>query len=225
MFAKQVLDNYLTESQYEVLGQVVSTGYSACDKWVGSSIALSEFGPGMEHRSYLLNLFVSFALVEAASNHEWLRYEIHPNAARNRQHIRAFIGSLAFTLHYAGRKAERRFARKAVNRALLADRNGDLFSQELFSPDVPLNSSDPAYCQLIHGGWQKPLVSILAIPNRDQVTHTLKPHLLVLPEPKVVATEAILENIGNFKLRTNRDDQDEIEQAFRDISKRASEAG
>lgn len=199
--AKLILDNYITEEGYDVLGQAISSGYLACDSFISDSPALSGYYPGMTHRGHLLNIFCMHALDQAAARTKLFYGGVAPNAARNHFHARFQFGLLTITSHFSGRRADRQ-ARKAVNLALLAAANGDLFENEAKQPDVvPDSFADPLWCRLYHGGWTKPLAAVLVIPNRDQTESKLS-LALRLPEPSVTEAEAVTE-MFKMSVKTN----------------------
>lgn len=206
MNTRSVIGRWLDPQDYAVLGQAVANGYAACDKIMRSTPALSQFAPGIEHRSYLNPIFVQYSLMVAAGMQPHWTFAIRPNDARNCVHLRLFIkATCAITAHFMGRTEPRAAARAAVNRAVLASVNGDLFD------DCGLpEESTHLYCHLLHAGNDKPTMAVLAIPVENQQNYYGDSVSLVLPPPLSAPVEQIADELF-FKLRKlGNDDAEEV---------------
>ena len=206
MDTRSVIDRWLGPEDYVLLGQAVANGYAACDKIMRSTPALSQFAPGVEHRSYLNPIFVQYSLMVAAGMQPHWTFAIRPNDARNCLHLRLFIkATCAITAHFLGRTEPRAAARVAVNRAVLASVNGDLFD------DCGLpEESTHIYCHLLHAGNDKPSMAVLAIPVENQQNYYGDSVSLVLPPPLSAPVERIADELF-FKLRKlGNDDAEEV---------------
>lgn len=181
--------NGFTDKHYEGLGRAVAVGYKTVQKLIGETPMLSSFGPGIANAGNLRNLAVEFALQSVAADSKLFYTELAWNAARNHMHLRMRCGGAVLTSHYCGKRGDSAI-RKAVVRGELAARNGDLFAEEANIPDID-HLSNSTYLQLAHSGDLKPQNAMLIIPNRDQITHTLPPLILDIPEPDGHGVEQI----------------------------------
>jgi len=194
MNAKDILNRWLAEDDYGLLGQAVVDGYSACDEFMSKNIVFSEFALGREHRSHLLRVFVDHALNNVPLKNKSFKQELSSNKARNCWHIRLHKDGLVITSHFMGKRKFRKMARPAVNREILADMNGDLFAGESDQLDVCVESG-AAYCNLLHGGRKSPDLSMLVIPNRDQARTIGASCHLPRPSPQRAKSEEITDTV------------------------------
>ena len=186
MDAKPILDNWLSEQDYQRLGQAVADGYQACDQLMSDNTIFTHFGVGMDHRSHLIRLYVEYFLNNIPNDSAGFFSEIKPNSIKNCWHVRLYKQGLTLTSHFMGRHNYRSSARPAINRAIMAGQNEDLFADEANTIDIS-DDNQRAYCHIIHGGSGKPEYSILAIPNRDQKSYdaTCKLHCPIPHLPKI----------------------------------------
>lgn len=193
MDAKPILDRWLDGDDYQALGQAVVNAYHGCDQVMASNLVFSEFVVGREHRSYLLGIFVQYAINNISETRPDFFQELKPNSARNCWHVRLNKNGLLLTAHFMGKKDFRKMARPAMNRALLAGRNGDLFASEASTLDI-CDEKGFAYCHLLHGGKYEPELSMLAIPSYDQTTIGASCPL-PLPAPETAKSEEIADSV------------------------------
>lgn len=207
MTVKALLAGRLSEEDEYLIAKGVSTGYQACHRFMQECMALGSFYPGMTHRGYLLGIFAQFGLDQVAAQSQKFFSSVKPNQIRNHFHSHfEFPSRLHLTAIYTGKKADRR-GRKAVYRGLLAQANGPgLFSELENQAPAPSDLNDPIYAQILHGGWEKPIAIVLAIPNPDQRTYSLLPHALPLITPDAAAAEQVSETI-KFAIRSSDDEQ------------------
>jgi hypothetical protein len=198
--AKPILNQWLLEDDYVLFGQTLANAYLACDNLMRSSIVLSNFAPGIEHRSDLLGIFVQHALSKVPELAQGFASSLDLNAARNCCHLRLYKQrGFVLTAHFVGTTNFRSVARKAENRAILASANYDLFENEAIRPDVSDDLSH-VYCHLLHGGTVKAAHGTLAIPRRDQEGYVASTPLAI-PSPQRAQTEEIKEEMA-FKILT-----------------------
>lgn len=195
MIQKRLKQHGFTEEHYEALGRAVAVGYKTVQKLISETPMLSQFGPGIANAGNLRNIAVEFALQSLAADSKLFYTEMGWNAARNHLHLRVSFGGVVLTSHYCGKRGDSAI-RKAVVRGELAMRNGDLFADEAGIPDIDHLSSS-TYIQLAHSGDLKPRDAMLMIPNRDQVTFTLPPLILDIPEPDDQKVEQIENQVKN----------------------------
>lgn len=161
----------------------------------------------MTQRAHLINAFVQHQLWQFANQANGFTYEFKLNEAKNCWHLQIYKGGLVLTAHFLGRKSERKQARAALYRALLASRNLDLFGE-----DNSISSDTTClYCHLLHGGWIRPEAICLAIPTFDQsnISHTMA---LDIPEAPLTDSEQIREEMI-FRLIKPLPDEAESETA------------
>lgn len=201
MNMESVIDRKLSQRDYRVLGQAIANGYAACNKVMRGAQALSMFAPGIEHRSYLNPIFVQHALTVAANTEPDWYYAIEPNNAGNCLHVRLFINTTcAITAHFLGRTNSRTAARPAVNRAILASMNGDLFDNQQAEPE----SATHLYCHLLHAGDTKPILAVLAIPSTNQLGYYGSSVKITIPESEATPVERIADEMS-ISLRKDKD--------------------
>ena len=206
--AKLVLDAWLSESDYIALAQATVDAYRACDKFCNSNVVTSQFLPGIEQRSNLLNIFVQHALMKLSDSSDSFFYEVKPNAAKNCRHTRIHKGTLSLTSHFVGRTCDRASARSALYLAGLASKNYDLFDGADSAEAANLTH---VHCQLLHGGWGVPQIISLVIPTADQqlLSHSMS---LAIPDVNVTQEEQIREEL-TLRLLTGTQENEHEEQA------------
>lgn len=184
--AKPILSRWLVEDDYETLGQAIVNGYHGCNKLIEKNIVLSEFAVGREFRSHLLRLFIEHQLNTIPQSKNGFSQEIRPNLARNCWHVRLHKGGLIITSHFMGKNKFRKLARPAKNRIGLAGINGDLFGFNESDSNL-LGYCSHLHCNLLHGGTNKPELSLLAIPTPDQKSVSA---VCNLPRPSIQSAKA-----------------------------------
>lgn len=189
------LEGFLSQEEFEGISQSISNAYSAVEGVYKSTPALGAFMVGFDLRPHLLRVFVEHSLQKYADTHEEFTHEVRQNLARNCNHLRLYKNGLALTSHYMGSKCERPEARKALHKANLTERNGNLFEFENDEPDVFKNIG---YAQIMHGGVVKPINILINIPSRDQSFSVGSLPLAIVGENKIQVEEIIEE--APFKL-------------------------
>lgn len=205
MTSKSLLDNFFSDDDYDLLGQAICKGYSACREHMRSSPVLWNFPPGRDQWSQLIRTFVEKALSDAPIAGWYSEYPLYTQ--RNGRYTRFSKNGLTLTSHFVGYGTNRRDdARRAVYRAELADRNLDLFSN-VEKPKV--SEQTPTYCKILHGGYvgKIPEVAMLAIPVGDQ-RELLTPLKLPVTEPIDAPVEEIEDRIET-RLFKGHDDEKE----------------
>lgn len=197
---------FFSREDYERIGTALSTAYRACDDLMTSSTVLSEFPPGMQVRGHLITPFVEHALTLVPG----LTYELSVNEARNHRHVRYFKhtphhGELALTSHFLGENPEtaRSGARSALNRAILAERNLDLFADTEGAATLPTHS----YAWILHAGSASPREAYLALPSSSQRPQAVMS--LDLPEAEPSDVENIREQVTlSLRSQEQKNEQD-----------------
>lgn len=193
---KPIFDKYLTEEDYYALSQAVMSAYLACDQLMATNSIFTGFSVGRELRPHLLRVFVERALHLIPSTYPNFHIEITPNAAKNCSHVRLYRDNLVITSHFIGEKNFRNLGRPAINRAILASCNSDLFGEQ-FSLDLSDNQ-EHQYFQLLHGGSSHvPEILMLIKPSTNQ-QQILASYILPKTESSPIKSEQI---IDEFKPR------------------------
>lgn len=208
--AKLLLTQWLSEEDFANIGQAVANGYSGCNALMSNNIIFSAFAIGRDLRSRLLNVCVEYELDRISMNRPEFKPQIQYNNAHNCLHLRLHKDGLILTSHFMGKdfRTLRKKVRIAKNREMLADRNGDLFEEETKKIDISINGI--AYCQVIHGGNTRPILSMLAIPTYDQLGISASCELPT-PEPEIVSEEKIEEYIIKLHTQTEEFENGNIE--------------
>lgn len=194
--AQEFIGKFLTHSELSEIPQCISNAYAAVDNVYKTTPALGMFMIGFDLRPHLLRVFVEHSLQKYSDNHDAFTHEVRPNTAKNCNHLRLYKDGLAITAHYMGAKCERPEARKALHKANLSERNGDLFAFENQETDTFKNI---AYAQIMHGGVSKPNNILINIPSRDQLSIIGSMSLIIPAEIKVQVEQIIDET--PFKLK------------------------
>ncbi len=202
MSDKTLLSKHLTEDDFVSIGEAITTGYSACDSFMQSNVVSENFLPLMDLRSRLITPFVEYSLSKLDS----FQFEFKQNDAKNCWHIRLHRGNLTLTTHFLGRNADRKIPRKALNRAVLAGKNFDLFEDLESTNDSEDNNS---YCWIMHAGFIKPKFASLAVPTSDQKSIHGKAIELPLINANLTKVEEIREEM-TFKLLSTQEQNETI---------------
>lgn len=195
----------LSDAHFTMLGEAIPLGYRVLQALVKSTPMLAQFMPGMMTVGYLRNLAVQYALANKAAEGQLFFVDTGLNQARNHSFTKLQSGNVIVTTHYAGATGSRA-VRKAISRAALADRNGDLFADDGNGVDADVNTGH-AYVQLKHGGIAMPVFAALYIPNRDQRSVDLAPMLLELSTPDNAKVEEVTDRLRDTIKRKNRNDE------------------
>jgi len=200
--AKLILGKWLNEPDYPKIGQAIANGYSGCNHVMRNNVLFSSFAIGRDFRSRLLGICVEYELDKMCLELDGFSPEIAFNKAKNCLHLRIHKDGLVITSHFMGKNIAsiRSSVRIAKNRAILADRNGDLFADCFDEVDIS-DQTGAAYCQIMHGGFEKPVLSMLVVPNQNQ-HGILAKSSLPIPEPEIVSEEKIEEYVLRLKSQT-----------------------
>ena len=202
--ARQIIDRFLPEVDYEKLSQGVCAGFESCYELMKSNAALGNFQTGIPQWSHLIRTYVEYGLTSASIAE--MNYEFRPNNARNCWHVRYHKNGAAWTSHFVGGANNKRSkARKAIYKSELANRMSDLFLDDSMRPDANL---DYSYFQLLHAGYTKSPDSItLVIPSRDQSTIVAATSLPIV-KPSVAMVEEVEEAMHIELISINGEGQD-----------------
>lgn len=192
MDTRTALSARLDSDHLATLSEGLSAGYGFVAAIVASSPVLSNFWPGRGLHGYLVDPCVQYGIEAAAKRRGTFHVEIASNAALNHHHARFHAKGVCVTTHFAGRDADRNFARKAVNRGELAARCDDLFGS-IEVTELPKQGA--IYAHLLHGGEFAPVSALLAIPDRSQ-SYQLLPWALPLADSFNVDVEAVAEKMS-----------------------------
>jgi len=182
-------------------------GYRALQTLIRSTPMLGQFAPGIKTVGYLRNLAVQHALATQAAASELFFTETGFNKSGNHAFLKLHASGVVITAHYAGARGSRAL-RKAITRAELASRNGDLFGDETHLIDADV-ATGHAYVQLKHGGIGTPVYAALYIPNRDQQSYQLEPLLLTMTQASEAQVEEVTDRLNDTIKRKARETDDQ----------------
>lgn len=196
MNTHSILKSRIDDAHLRTLTEGVSIGYAALAEIMSGTPVLDSFWPGRSLRGYLADPCIQYGIEQVARRLKTFHTELRPNKAGNHIHTRFHAPGVCITTHYTGADAGRRAARKAINRAELALRCGDLFDG---SGEVVVDSDSTIYTHLLHGGHSSPLAVTLAIPDQAQTSYPLTPWALELVPAEKADVEQVAEAMS-FKL-------------------------
>jgi hypothetical protein len=197
----------LSQAHLDALASAVPLGYRALRELVKTTPMLGQFQPGTTTVGYLRNLAVQHALDTQAATTGLFFTEMAFNKPRNHSFLQLRAAQVVITAHYSGATGTRTL-RKAISRAELSKRNGDLFAREATEADADLERGQ-AYVQLRHGGVANPVFAALYIPNRNQQSYLHEPMLLELAPPEAAQVEMVADKLDQAIKRKVREGQRE----------------
>jgi hypothetical protein len=197
----------LQSAHVAALGQAIPLGYRALQTLVRTTPMLGQFVPGLKTVGYLRNLAVQHALATQAATTELFFTDTGFNKPGNHAFLKLHAQGVVITAHYAGAQGSRAL-RKAIARAELSARNGDLFAAESQAVDADV-ATGHAYVQLRHGGLSTPVYAALYIPNRDQQSTQLEPMLLSMAPPSDAQVEEVTDRLNDAIKRKTREAEEQ----------------
>lgn len=192
MDTQSILSARVDQAHIATLQEGVALGYSALAEIMRGTPVLASFWPGKGMLGYLADPCVQYGIELVAKRRNTFHTELVSNSAHNHVHTRFHAPGLCITTHFTGRDASRKGARRAVNRAELAKRCGDLFSSS--QGDLP-SFDEKVYAHLLHGGEQTAKSAVLAIPDRSQLCYPLVPWALDLAPVERVDIEEVADSM------------------------------
>lgn len=197
MDTQSILSARVDHAHIATLQDGVAIGYSALAEIMRGTPVLASFWPGKGMLGYLADPCVQYGIELVAKRRNTFHTELVSNSMHNHVHTRFHAPGLCITTHFTGRDASRKSARRAVNRAELAKRCGDLFTSS--QDDLPA-FDEKIYVHLLHGGEQVVKSAVLAIPDRSQQRYPLVPWALDLAPTEKIDVEEVADNL-QFSIR------------------------